>query len=198
MDAELTSKVFEPFFTTKPVGRGTGLGLSTAYGIVRQSGGHIEVESEPGLGTCFSITLPRLSTHRAHAPASELPPPPRETRGDERILVVEDEDAIRAALVRTMRRAGYDVVEAANAGEALLLAEGAGEPFDLLLSDVVMPRLSGPTLARRLTELFPDLRVLFISGHPLGEVDDVPRHQLLRKPFTPKAILEAVRDALES
>ncbi|HJL14632.1 MAG TPA: PAS domain S-box protein [Sandaracinaceae bacterium LLY-WYZ-13_1] len=195
MDAETLQHAFEPFFTTKAEGQGTGLGLSTVYGIVRQSGGHLALESEPGRGTRARVLLPLLEEGSATQTAARTERPrSAATRGT--VLVVEDEDLIREAMVRVLARDGLRVLEAANAGEALLIAEEQERPIHLLVTDVVMPRVSGPRLARRLRAKQPALRVLFVTGHPRGELDLPSEHDVLSKPFAPDTLLRAVRDAL--
>ena len=163
MDRETKSRLFEPFFTTKEVGEGTGLGLSTLYGIVRQSGGDIRVYSEPGKGTTFNIYLPCTGGRVPKAEVQRVPPV--SLRGTETVLVVEDEDSVRRFVVRVLRQRGYTVLEAANSGEALPLGEDYERPIDLLLADVVMPELSGADLAGRLGPRRPGMRILYISGY---------------------------------
>jgi PAS domain S-box-containing protein len=201
MDAETRVRIFEPFFTTKEVGKGTGLGLSTVYGIVQQSGGHIWVYSEPGQGTVFKIYLPRVSDPGQHAAPRRSPPGVPAPVGTETILLVEDEPAVRELAGRALRRQGYRVIEAANAGEALLRCENMREPLDLLVTDVVMPQMGGADLAERLRQLKPGLRVLFMSGY---SGDAVARHGIipdgvafLSKPFGPAELAHRVRQALE-
>jgi CheY-like chemotaxis protein len=161
MDAARQARIFEPFFTTKEVGKGTGLGLSTAFGIIQQSNGVIRVESEIGRGTTFKIYLPHVDA--AADPQVNLPR--AGLRGTESVLLVEDEDQVRAAARAILERHGYHVIEMASAPEALAYCQGSPETFHLLVTDVVMPRMSGPELARHLTDLFPDLRVLCMSGY---------------------------------
>jgi PAS domain S-box-containing protein len=200
MDRVTMARIFEPFFTTKPVGRGTGLGLSTVFGIVRQSGGHIAVESELGKGTTFRILLPRV---RQEAPgvATELPSSSC-LKGTETVLLVEDDEQVRGIARTILRRSGYDVLEAANGGEALLICEQHEEPIHVLLTDVVMPRMSGRLLARRLAELRSEMRVVCMSGHTPTEIaqrDALPRNvAFLQKPFTPDALLTTIRQVLSS
>jgi PAS domain S-box-containing protein len=200
MPPEVTERIFEPFFTTKESGKGTGLGLSTVYGIVQQSGGHVHVDSEVGVGTTFRIWLPRVD----EAPDSPARPAPRLAplvgRG-EKILLVEDEDGVRSLARRTLTRLGYRVLEARNAGEALLTCERLEGPLELILTDVVMPQMSGRELVDRLREVRDDFRVLFMSGYT---DDRIVQHgvasgqdRLLEKPFTPDALGRAVRDTLD-
>jgi PAS domain S-box-containing protein len=199
MDAETQRRVFEPFFTTKPVGQGTGLGLSTVYGIVKQSGGYIRVYSEPGLGTTFKIYFPRVDEMpEATTPAAPLEVVPG---GHETILLVEDNLALREVIRRRLAESGYTVLMAGDGAEALALAGARTEPIDLLLTDVVMPNLGGGELARRMAALRPALRVLFMSGYTDGAIG---QHgileegvMLLEKPFTGEKVVRAVREALD-
>src|SRR5207249_2494654 len=161
MDAETRSHLFEPFFTTKELGKGTGLGLSTVYGIVKQSGGSISVSSEPGRGTTFQIYLPRIEA--AVAEAEEERAEAESPRGSETILVVEDDEMVLKVTCQALRKYGYQVIEASNAGEALLVCERHAEPISLLITDVIMPKMSGRELATRLLHLHPEMRVLYMS-----------------------------------
>ena len=199
MDAETQLRIFEPFFTTKVVGRGTGLGLSTVYGIVQQSGGHIWVYSEPGRGTTFRIYLPLVDEPTAGT-RRVLPVQP--VGGHETVLVVEDNDAVRTAISRILRRAGYDVLEAEGATDARALCSDSARAIHLLITDVVMPQVSGPDLAIELSALRPELRVLFMSGY---SGNAITRHGVLReglmflqKPFSPASVTHAVREVLAS
>ncbi len=199
MDAETKARIFEPFFTTKGPGKGTGLGLAVVHGIVKQSGGHIEVYSEVGTGTAFKIYLPavkeRLPSSKSFHGQQPMP------RGTETILLVEDEDAVRALARHVLGSCGYTVLEAVNGREAVRLAEQPSARIDLLVSDVVMPHLGGRQLAERLAAVKPGLRVLFLSGYT---DDAVVRHGVLRaefaflqKPFTPTALAQKVREVLD-
>ncbi|HEX8696051.1 MAG TPA: PAS domain S-box protein [Longimicrobium sp.] len=197
MDRETQERVFEPFFTTKP--RGTGLGLSTVYGIVKQSGGYIWVYSEPENGTTFRIYLPPVE-----APAEEAASGPgaaAPTRGAETVLLAEDEETVRRLARRVLQRSGYTVLEAADGEEALRVAGAHRGPIHLLVTDVVMPRLGGRDLAARLLAARPGLRVLYVSGYT---EEAVQRHGVLdpgigflEKPFTAEALAERVRRALD-
>jgi PAS domain S-box-containing protein len=199
MDADTLAHVFEPFFTTKDEGQGTGLGLSMVYGIVKQSRGAIAVDSRPGQGSTFTVYLPPAVGAPAEARAVPAPVP---AASGEAVLVVEDEDAVRGIAVRILKNAGYRVHAAANAGEALLVCEQLGGEVDLLLTDVVMPRVGGAELAARLATLCPRLRVLFMSGYPDDAIaqDGVlaPGTPFIAKPFTAAALTRKVREALEA
>jgi two-component system cell cycle sensor histidine kinase/response regulator CckA len=200
----ILSKIFEPFFTTKEVGKGTGLGLSTVYGIVKQSEGFIFADSVVGEGTTFVIYLP---VHRAAAMAEVAAPPPKEKPaelwGTGTILIVEDEDMVRTVAERALTRQGYSVLTAANGEEALELLAGLakeGAPtVDLLISDVVMPTMDGPTMVRHARERYPDLPILFMSGYAeeqLRRSIDLDRVAFIAKPFSVQQLAVAARDAL--
>jgi two-component system, cell cycle sensor histidine kinase and response regulator CckA len=200
MDAETRARIFEPFFTTKEMGKGTGLGLSTVYGIVKQSGGSIWVYSEAGLGTTFKIYLP-LAEGAAESPAAEEAPPAT-NRGAETLLLVEDEAAVRTFMSGVLEACGYTLLVAADGEEALRAARNHGGPIHLLVTDVVMPRMGGATLAQRLETLRPETRVLYISGY----TDDALAHRgvigtdvaFLEKPFTPDSLLRKIRETLDA
>jgi PAS domain S-box-containing protein len=200
MNAATQARVFEPFFTTKKVGEGTGLGLATVYGIVRQSGGHISVYSEPGAGTTFKIYFPRVDETAAvgdngSAPSSIV-------TGSETVLVVEDSGPVRAIIQQVLKRCGYTVLEATDGESALTLGERHDGPIHLLLTDVVMPRMGGRTLAQQFHKVRPNTRVLFVSGYTddaiaqHGVLD--PGVEYLEKPFTPDTLAKKVRRVLDA
>jgi CheY-like chemotaxis protein len=190
--------IFEPFFTTKALDRGTGLGLATVHGIVQQNRGHIWVYSEPGMGTTFKVYFPALEGAVATAePATARSPGPS---GTETVLLVEDEDQVRRFVRRALERAGYTVLEARNAGEALLIFEQHETPIHVLVTDVVMPRMTGAQLAERLRRIRAELPVVFVSGYSqehLSKSEMGPRDGFLAKPMTVDALLQCVRDLLE-
>ncbi|NWG46740.1 MAG: response regulator [Alphaproteobacteria bacterium] len=196
-------KIFEPFFTTKPVGQGTGLGLSTVYGIIKQTDGFIFPESEPGKGTTFRIYLPRHRAEESAAvqPAESVRVQPDLT-GQETILLVEDEDAVRTFAARALESRGYRVLSAEGGEAALALLEEAGGPVDLVISDVMMPGMDGPSLVAALRERHPEVRVVFISGYAEGAFRDqlVERgdFEFLPKPFTLKQLAAKVKDVLNA
>jgi CheY-like chemotaxis protein len=198
MNAETQSHIFEPFFTTKEVGKGTGLGLATVYGIVKQSGGTIWVYSEPGKGTSIKIYLPRIDdvSEPEHNPA-----PMEIGYGNETILLVEDEPMVRALGKEFLEEYGYRVLTAANGREGLQMCQDFAERIDLIITDVVMPQMSGRELAEKARELRPDARVLFMSGFT---DDAVVRHGIvaddvcfIQKPFSPEALARKAREVLE-
>jgi two-component system, cell cycle sensor histidine kinase and response regulator CckA len=200
MDAETRSHLFEPFFTTKTQGKGTGLGLSTVYGIVRQSGGHIAVYSEPGHGTSVKVYLPRVATAgEATALSEEGTPLPV---GTETILIAEDEDRVRSLAVAVLMQQGYTVIEARDGQEALALAKGYDGEIQLLLTDVVMPKMSGKDLADEMRRIRPGLKVVLCSGY----TGDTVMQQgvlgasapFLQKPFTLRSLAVTVRAVLDA
>jgi CheY-like chemotaxis protein len=200
MTPEILDRIFEPFFTTKEVGKGTGLGLATVYGIVKQGGGHIDVASEPGKGTTFRIYWP----HFVGALTAVNKPPSgffRKTSGHETVLLVEDEEALRVLARHVLEGSGYKVLEAGHGGEALLICQQHAEPIHLVLSDVVMPQMGGRELVDHLAQLRPDVKVLFCSGYT---ADVMKQHgilettaEFLQKPFTPEALVRKVREVLD-
>jgi CheY-like chemotaxis protein len=200
MDAETQARVFEPFFTTKEIGKGTGLGLATVYGIVKQSDGGITLRSEPGRGTTFTIYFPRVAEAPGTA-AAPAKPPTDATAGRERVLVVEDEASVRALVCEMLRHKGYTVRVASSGPEALALVEEKPEGVDLLVTDMMMPQMSGRQLADRLTGRFPNLKVLYISGYVHSEGDQPSlssgRRAFLQKPFQPDALAQMVRAVLD-
>jgi nitrogen-specific signal transduction histidine kinase len=198
MDEQTRSRVFEPFFTTKETGKGTGLGLATVYGIVKQSGGDVRVYSEIGTGTTFKIYLPRVTEMVSPPEPSTSATAPR---GDETVLLVEDEPEVRDLAREILEGNGYTVLQACDAQEAVLMAERHGGPIHLLLTDVIMPRQSGRALVERLQPLRPEMRVLYMSGYTN---EAIVRHGVLdpdtvfiQKPFSPAALGHKVRAALD-
>lgn len=199
MTKEVQSRAFEPFFTTKEKGKGTGLGLSTVLGIVRQRGGHVWVYSEPGKGTTFRVYLPRTAS--SSETTSSVPPSMGSVRGTETILFVEDDDHVRGVACSILRRQGYRVLEASNGGEALIACEQHPSPIHLLLTDVVLPRMTGRQLADRLLALRPEMRLLFMASYIDEAVDpagaDESGAACLQKPLTPDTVSRTVRDVLD-
>jgi CheY-like chemotaxis protein len=199
IDEKTRARIFEPFFTTKGQGKGTGLGLSTVYGIVQQSGGFIELESEIGAGSTFRILLPQVEDEVEKAVRRAAV---ARVDGSETVLLVEDEVAVRVLVRRVLDRAGYRVFEAANGLDALALLQTLDTPIDLLLTDVVMPGMSGRELADQLCARFRTLRVLYMSGYTdeaivhHGVLD--PGVSFLEKPFTPDILLRRLREALDA
>jgi CheY-like chemotaxis protein len=198
MSLETQSRIFEPFFTTKEKGKGTGLGLSTVYGVVQQSGGSILVQSEPGQGTTFRIYLPRVEdmVNTLETPVAEA----EQHSGTETILLVEDEDAVRRMAFELLQSNGYNVLDASDGAEAITLCKDHTGTIDLMLTDVVMPRLGGRQLAETLSLSRPEMRVLYMSGYTddaivhLGVSDG--RAAFLQKPFTPDGLARKIREVL--
>jgi two-component system cell cycle sensor histidine kinase/response regulator CckA len=209
--ADIRGKIFEPFFSTKEVGKGTGLGLSTVYGIVKQTGGFIYVDSEPGRGTSFHIFLPRhhaepeaaADTHGANGAAKEAaaePKPRADLTGEGTILLVEDEEGLRSLNARGLRSRGYSVVEASNGVEAMEALEERNGAIDLVVSDVVMPEMDGPTLLKAMRERNPELKIIFVSGYAEDAFEkSLPENQqfaFLPKPFTLSQLVAAVKETM--
>jgi two-component system, cell cycle sensor histidine kinase and response regulator CckA len=200
IDPEIQSQIFEPFFTTKERDKGTGLGLATVYGVVKQSGGYIAVDSEKGKGARFSVYLPRIE--QAVATPETKTNPPANVRGSETILLVEDAEPLRKLAHMFLQESGYDVLTAADGAEALEIARSCSRPIHLLLTDVVMPGINGRVLAERLAPMQSGMKVLymsgytdsFIAGHGVLEAGT----HLLHKPFTQEALAKKVRELLDS
>ena len=197
MDARVVEHLFEPFFTTKEPGRGTGLGLATSYGIIRQSGGSLIGRSEPGDGSTFQVLLPRVDKPAGEAPAAREALP----RGSETVLVVEDDEAVVQLVRAILEPHGYTLLAAPTADAALGIAWTHRGPIDLLVTDVVTPGMQGSALATKLWKMRPDVKALFTSGYTddavlgNGLLDD--ERSFLQKPFTPTALLRKVRDVLD-
>lgn len=201
MDKETQAKIFEPFFTTKEQGKGTGLGLATVYGIVQQSGGHLFVESEPGKGTTFSVYMPSAP---GETPKKAVQPErirPTDLAGAGTLLFVEDEGAVRTIAAKTLRKRGYEVIEAQDGEEALEILQSGDYDFDLMISDVVMPAMDGPTLLKKGRDLLGNAKIVFISGYAEEEFSDLlaeePDVSFLPKPFTLVQLAEKVKMVLE-
>jgi nitrogen-specific signal transduction histidine kinase len=199
MDEHVLAHLFEPFFTTKELGRGTGLGLATVYGIVRQSGGQIQVSSRLGEGSTFTVYFPRIDDPAGARQAVPGVPEPA-PGGTETVLVVEDEEAVRHLICRVLRAKGYRVLDAPNAESALLVAGATAAPIDLLVTDMVMPGMGGTTLAAELVAVRPAMRVLFITGYAPEAVERRGRLPedagLLEKPFSADQLARRVREIL--
>jgi CheY-like chemotaxis protein len=199
MNEDVKSHVFEPFFTTKELGKGTGLGLATVHGIVTQSGGFVEVESEAGAGATFKVYLPALEQVQSAAAAVDATL--QLLRGNETILLVEDEDAVRQLARTILEGRGFQVLAAPSGPEALEILGREAQRIDLLLTDIVMPYMSGKQLAASAVQLRPDLKVVFISGYESDEVETYDPTTIdaysLSKPFDPHELVQAVRSALD-
>ena len=202
MDAAVRARLFEPFFTTKSKDKGTGLGLSVAYGIVKQSGGSIQVTSDPGRGATFTIYLPAVGEEGGVVVVEPATPAAGATRGAETVLVAEDEEPVRALVREVLHRSGYTVFEASGGEEAISLSQRHPEPIHLLLTDLVMPGIGGRILADRLAPLRPAMKVLYMSGYTDDEMMREAVQQaavaFLPKPFSADTLLRKVRDVLDS
>jgi two-component system cell cycle sensor histidine kinase/response regulator CckA len=212
--ADIVDKIFEPFFSTKEVGKGTGLGLSTVYGIVKQTGGFVYVDSVPGEGTSFRIFLPRHRPEQDAQPeaqgangaakdaAAEPSKPRPDLTGQGTILLVEDEDGLRSLNARGLRSRGYSVIEAANGVEAMEALDEKDGAVDLVVSDVVMPEMDGPTLLREMRKRNPNLKIIFVSGYAEEAFDkSLPENEqfaFLPKPFALSALVEKVKETMTS
>lgn len=199
IDEERQQYIFEPFFTTKEIGKGTGLGLATVYGVIKQSGGHIWLYSELGQGSTFKIYLPRIDTENIAQEDTTLSSDIY--LGNETILLVEDEKMVRNLSRQVLQACGYRVIEASNGAEALKLCERTKINFELLMTDVVMPEMGGRELSEKLLEMYPHIKVLFVSGYT---DDAIVRHgvinegaNFLQKPFTFDALARKVRQLLD-
>jgi two-component system cell cycle sensor histidine kinase/response regulator CckA len=199
MSEDVRHRVFEPFFTTKEKGKGTGLGLSTVYGIVKQSGGNVWIYSELGRGTTFKVYLPQVESETRELGEKIVEVAPR--GGSETILLVEDEEVVRGLARRILEQAGYSVVEASKGDEALRFCAEHPAEVDLLLTDVVMPEMSGKELADRLKSQYPELKMVFMSGYT---DESIVHHgvldssvEFIQKPFTPRALVRKVREVLD-
>jgi CheY-like chemotaxis protein len=200
MTPDVRDRIFEPFFTTKELGRGTGLGLSTVYGIVKQSGGNIWVYSEPGLGTTFKIYFPLLDDDTAAAPAPREKPP--DVAGGETILLVEDDWEVCKVVASMLSGQGYRILVAGHAQSAISMAENSSSPIDLLLTDMVMPGMNGDALAEAILRLSPGTAVLCMSGYTDHRMDMDRKcfnggYHFIQKPFTADALLAKVRSVIE-
>ncbi|MDF2797990.1 MAG: hybrid sensor histidine kinase/response regulator [Devosia sp.] len=203
MSQEVLSKIFEPFFTTKELGKGTGLGLSTVYGIIKQTEGYIYPVSTVGVGTTFKIFLPRYvpSEIETTAKATAAAAPVRDLTGQERILLVEDEESVRAFSARALRATGYEVFEADGGEEALEVLEDIEYKIDLMISDVVMPEMDGPTLLKHVRKSMPRLKVIFVSGYAeesvRRDIEDDQSVEFLPKPYSLDQINSKVKEVLQ-
>jgi CheY-like chemotaxis protein len=198
MDDATRARIFEPFFTTKEAGKGTGLGLSTAYGIVTQSGGQITVESSTGGGTVFRVFLPRIDAPTSASGRFALDEGAG-PRGSETVLLVEDDGDVREFVRDVLRAHGYDVIPAVDGVQALALIEQHAGPIQLMITDVIMPRMMGSEVAARITALRPSIKVLYISGYPGDAIvkQGVPEQAFVQKPFSVVALARRVRALLD-
>jgi two-component system cell cycle sensor histidine kinase/response regulator CckA len=200
MAPDVVAHAFDPFFTTKPAGKGTGLGLSTVYGIVKQSGGYIAIDSAPGRGTTIAVYLPVASEALPSSAVGVAPS--KGMGGTETILLVEDEPGLQRLMQRTLEQCGYTVLNPQNVHDAISIAQSHEGSIDLLVSDVVMPGLSGPNLAQRIVRLRPSIRVLYVSGYSSQAVEGAgsvsPNARFLPKPFARSVLVTKVRECLDS
>jgi two-component system, cell cycle sensor histidine kinase and response regulator CckA len=198
MDAATASRIFEPFYTTKTPDAGTGLGLSTVYGIVKQSGGHIEVETEPGLGSTFRLYFPQVAA--APEPFSPRPPDERSLTGSETILLVDDEEALRALGKEMLEAYGYTVLLAGDGDAALELAQNHPDPIQLLMTDILMPKRGGIALAKQLSILRPEVKILYTSGYndSGGGLERVAGARYLQKPYAMEELARTLRELLDT
>jgi two-component system, cell cycle sensor histidine kinase and response regulator CckA len=201
MDQETQSHIFEPFFTTKESGKGTGLGLATAYGVIKQSGGYLWVDSSPGQGSFFKLYLPQVAEEAAEAPA-KMASPPTPAHSSQTILLVEDEQSLRKLTHKILKKVGYAVLEAEDGSNALEIAEQYKSKIDLLLTDVIMPGMNGRLLAEKLSAARPDMKILYMSGYAEGEIARhgflEPSVQVLRKPFTGEELTQRVQQVMNA
>jgi CheY-like chemotaxis protein len=195
MEPETRSRLFEPFFTTKAPGKGSGLGLATVYGTIKQSDGQVTVYSQPGCGTIFEIYLPRVKETVTELPRKGL------AKGSETILLVDDEEGVRKLMLAVLQSNGYDVLEANNGAAALAVYEKNAHKIDLVVTDIVMPQMTGIELGNALAERTPGLKILYISGYrdnPLGGANGDSPKAFLHKPFTPDVLLSKVREVIDA
>jgi two-component system cell cycle sensor histidine kinase/response regulator CckA len=202
MTHEILEKIFEPFFTTKEVGKGTGLGLSTVYGIVKQTGGYIYCDSTPGVGSSFRIFLPKHIAGSVRNDVQikvERKEKPRDLTGSGTVLLVEDEESVRRFAARALRRQGYVVLEAGNGIEALEIKASHRGAIDVVVSDIVMPEMDGPTLLKELRKESPQLKIIFMSGYAddaLSSLDNNEEFAFLAKPFQLSDLVSAVKELI--
>jgi CheY-like chemotaxis protein len=200
MDAATLAHIFEPFFTTKDEGKGTGLGLATVYGIVKQSGGHVLVYSEPGRGSTFKVYLPRVA-ELARVPGVEAQAPEPSPGGHETVMLLEDEESLRMMIHEILAEAGYRVLDSDAPDAAFETARSHGGQIDLLLTDVILPHMSGRETATRLLAMRPGLKVVYMSGYTdqvMGQQGILEPHtHFLQKPFTAEGLLKKLREALD-
>ncbi|RLB62132.1 MAG: hypothetical protein DRG80_03035, partial [Deltaproteobacteria bacterium] len=202
MDKKTMEHIFEPFYTTKAQGKGTGLGLATVYGIVKQNNGYIDVDSVPGKGTTFKIYWPRIEAFQEETAPQEEDRRPQPAGGSEVILLVEDDSIIRNITCKHLQQAGYTVIEADNGADALEKAEKAPTSIDLLFTDMVMPVMSGRELAKKIAPLYPTIEILYTSGYfddrAWGNDSPIPEEKFIDKPYDQNELLKRIRQLLDS